>query len=418
MELSLSKKLFYFFPVLFCFCLPFGSLFISGVIVLWTISSLFNIDPVQLKKGFRNPTLWVCILFFLLTVVSAFFSSDREDALFSIEIKMTLVLFPYLMFCFYWPLEILKRCVISFVSGCFFACLYLIVRASLYAMNGDTGYFYYTLFSDFIHTSSFAMYLVLAITFVTLLYHKWFYTQKSIIYSSWFFVFIFIASIFLCSSKLGLISFFICFTIVCFYRFRLYLKPVSMVAALLVVFATAVLLSKLFPGPVDRMSSLSAVSLENLDKTSSESTTVRILIWREAADLIRNNFVFGTGVGDANASLYAAYEKNGLTGALEHKLNAHNQFLQTFIGMGVIGFLSLCILTFGMIVKGVKQRKFFLFIFSLLIILNFLVESMLQRSDGTLFFTFFLCFFNLVEEKQLLEADPGKAPGKANSDLG
>lgn len=402
MELPLRKKLFYFFPVLFCFCLPFGSLLLSAIIALWTASALFNLELVQLKKGARSSTFWLCLLFFVLTALSAFFSSNRKDALFAVEIKMTFVLFPFLIFCFYWPPEILKRCVIAFVSGCFFACIYLIVRASLYAMEGNTAYFYYTLFSDFIHTSSFAMYLVMAIILVMLLYHKWFYKQKNIIYTSWFFLSFFVTSIFLCSSKLGLISFFISFIIICFYRFRLYLKLFTVVVGLIAIFAAGLLLANIFPGSVGRLNSLSGISVKNLDKTSSESTTVRILIWKEAADLIRNNFLFGTGVGDANDNLYAAYKKNGITGALEHKLNAHNQFLQTFVGMGLVGFLSLCALTFGMMIKGLMQRNFFLFIFSLLIILNFFVESMLQRSDGTLFFTFFLCFFNLVKEKQLL----------------
>ena len=145
MEMSFKLKLFYFFPVLFCFCLPFGYLFLSGIIAVWTFISFFNIDKMQLKKGLMNKQLLLLYAFFLITLVSAALSSNKEEAVFSLEVKLAFVLFPYLFFCFRWPLEILKRCIISFVSGCFFACLYLIGRAFLYAVNGQPDYFFYSL---------------------------------------------------------------------------------------------------------------------------------------------------------------------------------------------------------------------------------------------------------------------------------
>jgi len=409
MEVTLKQKLFYFFPVLFCFCLPFGSLVLSVLIILWILLSFVNIEKDQLKKGFANKKLILFYLFFVLTVISALVSKNEVEAGFSVEVKLTFFFFPYLFFCFKWPVEILKRCVISFVSGCFFACLYLIARAFLYASNGHPDYFFYSLFSDFIHASYFAMYLILAIIFVVIFYNEWFKAQKRFIYSSYFFVSIFITSIFLCSSKLGLISFFISMPLLMIYKFKEHFtfRRTIIVAATLLV--TLFLLVKIFPGPFSRFNSLSSTSLENIDKTSSESTAVRILIWKESVNLIKNNFIFGTNVGDANDKLTEAYGKNGLTGAYEHHFNAHNQFLQTFIGLGVIGFVLLILMTFGTFFKAFRNQNFMLLIFSLIIILNFLVESMLQTSAGVLFFVFFSCFFEKVSEMELKEStDPSK----------
>ena len=369
--------------------------------VFWVIASFFNLDKKQLVKGLLNPKLILFYLFFLLTAVSAVFSENKSEAGFSVEVKLTFFFFPYLFFCFKWPPEILKRFVISFVSGCFFACLCLIARAFLYAFNGETDYFFYTRFSVFIHASYFAMYLILAIVFVTILYGDWFRTQKSVIYSSWFFVSIFVTSIFLCSSKLGLISFFITVPVVVFYKFRgsLKIKRVFFLACCLL--ALLLVSVKLFPGPFERFRSIGSISMENIDKTSTESTTVRILIWKESIGLIKENFLFGTGVGDANDRLREAYRKNGLTGAYRYKFNAHNQFFQTFLGLGSIGIILLLLMTFGTFFKAILKKHFLLFIFSLLIILNFMVESMLQTSAGVLFFVFFSCFFEQTNEEQL-----------------
>lgn len=402
MNISLRQKLFYFFPVLLCFCLPFGSLLLSGIVTTWFVYSFFCIDKEQFKKGIRNKFFIVPVLFFFLTLISALLSKNKEEALFSIEIKLTLLIFPFLFFCFKWPLDILKRCVISFVSGCFFACLYLIARAFTYASNGQSEYFFYSLFSDFIHASYFAMYLILAVTFVLVLYGKWFSTQKSIIYSSYFFVSIFITSIFLCSSKLGIISFFICLPILILYRLKDYL---NLTRVLIVIGSLIVLLMlsvKLFPESFQRMNSITSLDSTHIDKTSSESTTVRVLIWKECLSIIKEHPVFGTGVGDANDALYKAYEKEGLSGAFEHRFNAHNQYFQTLIGLGLTGFIFLFLMTIGLFILAIRKKHFLLLIFSILIILNFAVESMLQKSAGILFFMFFYCLFNLVSEKELL----------------
>src|SRR5436190_17564242 len=219
-QIPVRKKLFYFFPVLYCFCLPFGTLVLSPLIVAWMVLSFLNIEKDQLVQGLKRWELWLFYIFFTLTLISALLSQNKQEAFSSIEVKMTFLFFPYLFFCFHWPLAILKRSVVSFVSGCFFACLYLLVRALFYAMQGQPEYFFYTMFSDLIHVSYFSMYLVLAIIFVLLLYKDWFHSQRSVIYSSYFFVIIFIAVIFLCSSKLGLISFFVCLPLALLYRFK------------------------------------------------------------------------------------------------------------------------------------------------------------------------------------------------------
>ncbi|MEO6302825.1 MAG: O-antigen ligase family protein [Bacteroidia bacterium] len=405
MNSTLKQRLFYFFPMVLCFCFPFGSRLLSGIIILWTVASLFNIDKEQLKRGIRNKHFWWLLAFFIYTLISALFSNNKHEASFSVEIKMCFLLFPFLFFCFKWPVPIIKRCIVSFVSGCFFACLALIVRACYYATLGHPEYFFYTNFSVFIHASYFAMYLILAIALVVLLYPKWFKDQKNIKIASYLFGLMFMATIFLCSSKLGIISFFIAMPLLMLYKFRAFLNLKKISFLIIGIILVGVISFNLFPGAFARLSSLTTVSSSALDKTSSESTTVRILIWEQAIQIMKANFWLGTGVGDANDALYASYAANGLTGALDHNFNAHNQYFQTFIGLGVIGFLIVFMLTFGYIVIGVIKKHFLLFLFSLLIVLNFLVESMLQTSAGVLFFVFFFCLFNLITEEELLHEE-------------
>jgi O-antigen ligase len=79
--------------------------------------------------------------------------------------------------------------------------------------------------------------------------------------------------------------------------------------------------------------------------------------------------------------------------ALIKKLNAHNQFLQTFIGTGIIGFVLLLLITIGTLIYGFVKKNYILALFSTLIFFNFLVESMLQAQAGFIFFVFFLVVY-------------------------
>jgi O-antigen ligase len=360
------------------------------------------IRKADVRAGFSNRSLWLMLAFFALTLLSAVMSHDRSGALGAVEIKLSFFIMPWLLFCFKWPLPIIKRCVTAFVSGCFFACLYLILRASIYTYMGGEGYFFYTLFSDFIHASYFAMYLVLAIVFVLIFFPVWFKTQRTIIYSSWLFTGVFIGSIFLCSSKAGILSMLIAIPLTFYYKYRrrLHWRMIATLIAscVIVVFAARTL----FPQSFQRLNALTNIEVQNIDKSAVESTSVRLLIWHEAAQIVKEHFWLGTGVGDANNTLYSYYAEHGITGALQHRFNAHNQFLQTFIGMGIFGLALLLLLTVGQVVSGIMNRNFLLFLFSLVIVLNFLVESMLQTSAGVLFFSFFYCLFNLAGEKDLM----------------
>jgi O-antigen ligase len=395
MELSFKQRIFYFFPILFCFWLPFGGLALSFIIILWGISSFFNLEKKQLMMGFKNPTLLLLYAFFFLTFLSAMFSGNNAEAAFNVENKLSFIVIPYYIFCFKWPVEIIKKCMVSFVSGCFFACVYLIIRASVFALDGHPEYFFYTLFSDLIHASYFAMYLILSIVIMIVYYPRWFRDKPNTKYLSIAFILVFVLTIFLCSSKLGLISFFLVMPVLVIYKLRSLLNIKRLAILLSLLIGVIVLSARLFPVAFERLNSITAVDRSNLDKTSSESTTVRILIWEQCLQLIKDNFWFGVGVGDAHDSLQEKYRQNGITGALEHNLNAHNQYFQTFIGLGIPGFLLLLALTFGELVTAFVKKNFILLVTMLLIVLNFLVESMLQAAAGTLFYVFFLCVFSL-----------------------
>jgi O-antigen ligase len=118
------------------------------------------------------------------------------------------------------------------------------------------------------------------------------------------------------------------------------------------------------------------------------STTARSRIWPLAVDLIKKQ-PLGYGTGAEKATLKQAYLKNGMTDAYEKELNAHNQFLQTALAVGLPGLLLLMALLVRFLAVGYIYNEWLLFGFGFITMVNFITESMLETQAGVVFFAFF-----------------------------
>ena len=383
----------YNLPLLIAFFLPFGINY-AIFIIFWAVC-FFAFDDVKagMTRVFKNKWTYILFAFFFIHSVGYFFSANKSGALSAIEIKLSFFAFPILIFSSGYNELQVKKIVISFISGCVLVSVIDIFRAFYLYFFEDFNAFFYTEFSFFMHPSYFAMYLVFSLLVIMLYYPTWLSHLSNLNIKIGFMAVIFLVSIFLCSSKMGLITAFLLLPVTLgIILFNNGYKK-TIVGLIMALFTVIFIAYKLFPTPFERIKTAFRVteSTETIDKTDAESTAVRILIWKESIKLIKQNPVFGTTAGDANDKLVEAYEREGLAGALRKKLNAHNQFLQTFIGTGVIGFILLLLMTVGGIIYGFLKKNYILVLFSILIILNFLVESMLQAQAGFIFFVFFFC---------------------------
>lgn len=82
-----------------------------------------------------------------------------------------------------------------------------------------------------------------------------------------------------------------------------------------------------------------------------------------------------------------------MTGAIENKLNVHNQFLETMLGQGLPGITLLFLLFFVGLIHSIKNKNWLFFTFILLVGFNYLFESMLNTQAGVVFFGFFFYYF-------------------------
>ncbi|MBI2269438.1 MAG: O-antigen ligase family protein [Bacteroidetes bacterium] len=185
-------------------------------------------------------------------------------------------------------------------------------------------------------------------------------------------------------------------------------KYFSGVSLLIIVAAGSYVLIRNVPEVGDRFRSIGRVVNETkIDKTSSESNSIRILIWQKDIELIKEYFFTGVGTGDVKDELFKKYRADGITGAYKVDpttdkpisiLNAHSQFLQTFIAIGILGFILFISGFVYPIINSIRRRNYLYLGFLVLVILNFTTESMLETQAGVLFYAFFNALLYKADE--------------------
>jgi len=103
------------------------------------------------------------------------------------------------------------------------------------------------------------------------------------------------------------------------------------------------------------------------------------------------NFLIGNGVSRANESIYESYKKSGLSHYAERKYNAHNQYLQSFVGFGIIGVLLLLFILIFYANYFFQNRLYMPLVFVVVISFLFLTESYLERQNGIVMIISFIC---------------------------
>jgi O-antigen ligase len=391
-DLSLKKAMVVLLTLV-AFFLPFKFLvnvFIVLSLVAWLLSNPFK---KLFTKNRYTKVLIAILLFYLLHSFALLYTNNMQEGLFSLEIKISMFIFPLLFYTEEFSQKQSHFFLKSFIAGTLLCCLACLIRAVFMYLRTNESHFYYEGFSWFQHPSYLSMYVTFCS--VALLKIPLFNKLQTFLLVALFTLFI----LFL-ASKTGLLIHFL-LLILCvsslFFKVRNYFKITGILLAGLFIFGTCLF----FIPTVKQRFSGALISLQtgNRDKTSTESTAVRKLIWNEAIQILKQHPILGVSPGDANDTLYERYRQNGLTGAYEKKLNAHSQYFQTTVGLGLIGLASLLAL---FVIPAFINRKGILVFFLLITALNFLTESMLQTMAGCIFFGYFYAMlsFNKAEEKK------------------
>ncbi len=388
---------------LFCFFFPIIPLKTAPIWIVyglfWLLEGHFK-KKFELLKGKSQIWLFIPMILYILHIIGIFYSKNIDFGLFDLQVKLSLLLLP--LFLGTLPKEFFckksfDRVFISFIIGSLCYAIYAIGIASYkyFILGGlSTEVFFYTQLSEYIHPSYAALYSGLSIAFIWILF-----VQKRKISQK---VYLFIAACFLSifsvllASKSGIIS------LAVVWVFGIGTLIVNIIKTKLYQFLTflccIVILSGLFVFSVKNISFVAerfeelTILLGGGAAEVSGTTGVRVKLWKSACNLIPQHFLFGVGTGDVKDIFIEEYLKLRDPLLENAKLNPHNQFLQSFLALGILGFLSLvAFLVVVPIYLGIKNKYPLLLLFAAMAIINNLVESMIEVQGGVMFFAFFYC---------------------------
>jgi len=395
--------------------------------VLLSLTLLFFLiqkkRSIKFKDVLNDKLLFLIIAFYILHIISLLYSSNLNKALFDLEVKLSILIFPVIFL--FTRLKDLSNFRIkmfnAFILGNVIASVICIIIAFYHSIlngNGDLlnislwtdtrewsawkllvsgySYFNYTWFSYFHHPSYFGMYLVFAAYLAFHYLKKYYKLLKE--FKIVFYVFalvLFTIMIFLLQSRAVMLTaiFIIIFEIgrtifVSKRHCTLKIILAILTVGLILIFA----LSNVRFSPFNKTA---------IDKSEVElkSANIRIEIWHKSAIIIKENFLFGVGNGDVKDVLISNYNTPSLAEAKEKGFNAHNQFMETTLGLGIIGLVMLAAI---LSLPFFKKRNFIDFpistIFLLIIISGFIFESMFNAIAGV---SFFGLFYSLLFRKEL-----------------
>ncbi|MEZ4829754.1 MAG: O-antigen ligase family protein [Bacteroidia bacterium] len=128
-------------------------------------------------------------------------------------------------------------------------------------------------------------------------------------------------------------------------------------------------------------------------KIEHSGKAVRLFIWDNAVELISAHPWLGVGTGDSLDELAESYQEEGFTYGYKNRMNAHNQYLETAIALGLVGglyLISCFVLSAGF---AIRSKNYLYLGFVILFALSCLTESLLSRQLGV---NFYACFNALL----------------------
>lgn len=383
---KVTDKLFRFLTAAFVLSIPFLATVNSVTIILILLTWLLFIRKSfhALKEVFAISMMaWIAVIGMVAT-------NNVEEGLFRIQQKAILFVVPLVYFTADVDRAKLARIISSsFVVGISSACLYCLGDASLHWIRTGSA----DRFLSHGFTSSIDLYPYILATGCVLAQLILVEAKRGTVEvygwlkkgaSAWALIALLVASTFLLSVQQVILIWllFVGYQALRFGKSRT-LQAAWLAGVILLTTLAVLTIQPLREKTEELIFSRSSIPLDDEAPWTGEwnGIAIRKAIWACSWDVVKANPWFGVGTGDSQDALQEAYANRKFhLAALYNRYNAHNQFLQTLIGYGFIGF-AIWMGSLAWVFQRFRSNK--VFIQGLLIVcLAMLTESMLETNKG------------------------------------
>jgi len=370
-----------------------------AVILFWIKSKNWAESLRELKK---NKTWWIFMAFYFFHILSLLWSENFKYAFFDLQVKLSYLLCPLVFAGLTFSGDEWKKIRRTFILGCALAAMICLCHSFWqFSIYGRKEFFFHDRFSFLMHPTYFMIYINLAMLFI---FYELFWSRDA--EGNWrkyylAILFFLLMILFLLSARTALATALISFII--YVAILVRNKKFKQKEGLIVIsfFGLAALFQVgvlAFYNRYDQVTNL----IEHPDTKDENSASIRYHLWKIAAGLISEHPVAGVGIGDIKEELVKKYEANNYEYGIRNRISPHNQYLHTAVILGLAGVALLLLMFSTSLLLAWRNKDWIYGLFILIIALNAITESILERQAGILFFAFFNSLFasRLIGERK------------------
>lgn len=379
------------------------------IIVLMLIGLFFKREErlnVKKRISINNPSIWF-VIYFLLHLLGIIYSSNQNLGWLDISMKLSMLLFP-LFFLFTSKVSFNRFMdLFSFIGSLSVVVCLFIMAYKMFFLNHNVLKTEDE-FSVFLHRSYQSIYWCIGA--IWCLFQLLYFERK--IMNFCLTLLLSVGTIFT-YSKVGILCLLFSICIALFLLvFRLRLYKVAFITSFF-IFLSLIGINHVTKKPMARFNvMINSIFTSTPDK--SDSNNIRLTVWSSSVDIITENPFFGVGTGDVKQAIKKRSLVLGNKEIAEKNFNAHNQFLNSGVALGIPALLILLgvfVSGFTFILRFHKSRLVVgLILFS--IFLFMLTESGFERQAGIVPFTFLICLLgcrsfdsSVIPENQNYESE-------------
>ena len=379
-EISLQRFNLYVLHAL-VFIISFQENIIPITLAVFLILNLLSIKWSDRVYYFnkRKKYIAVFVAYYVANLIGMLYTVNIPEGLFSLEVKLSMLLVPMV---FLTSNIINKYTVFGLLKTSIFGVslsllVQFVIATYKFQITGNSEVFFYRLLSYFHHPSYFAMYVSFAIaSLLVLIFH---YRDRPQ-FRHFLLLGFLVIGVYQLSSRTGILT----VVILLLYAFVYIIFPQLKWKKMLYALFATVLISISILYPIARYTQ----TIRNVDSSNPQSSSgVRVAMWKSALPIVTAHPLFGVGTGDVNRVLQQSFAKDRLIRAVRDNLNAHNQFLQAQVALGLMGTLTLLLGILYPLWISVRKGKLFFPLFAVILLINFLTESMLNTQAGVVYYS-------------------------------
>lgn len=381
--------------LLFVLGLVLGRALMSVGMILLFGNAFINLNVKKYWQIFiQNKVLLLHSVLFFVLALSFFWSDDKKYFFNQLQLNLPFAVLPFAFCSLNWPKKYFQIVFIFFILCIFYASGWSLIQYIQNKEYWDLAYGFSKTIPTYFKNDHIRFGMAVVMAIVICFY--FFKTEKNLFakWASFSLIIFFIIYLHILVSKTALISLylFLLYQVILLFKNN---KKLGLLV-LCVIALTPVLMYNFSTTFKHKISYIqyTLVELRNKNLQMNISDEGRIISYQTAWKCIKENFLFGVGLGDTQKAMSQKYDEEKIVS--DKNLMPHNQFLYIFLSGGLIAFLYFLLMVYKTY-HLFNHKRILLTSFLIVMIMPLLVEAFFATQYGIGIYLIFLLMFYRFE---------------------